>query len=442
MAIQNFPAALQPIIQQGFLEREFQQALRSRLGYRAVSDREEIAVGIGETLTKTRAGLKPTVTTPLSPATNTNLDNGLSATTWGVEQYTLTINHYAATTDLNMVTSRVGIASQFLQNAYTNGEQAARSLDELARNALFGPYFGGNTRVATTLGAGGPSIEVDDIRGFTTTFVNGVPVPVTGSATLSVTVGAGLYTLIGAAADAVNTSTAGVAGGASGTLTFSSNVSVFDGTAGNTVTSAGASVIVRPAGRANTALLTAGDTLTMSALLDAVAKLRMNAVPEIDGVYNCYLDPVSARQLFADADFRQLFQGATSANQVFRQGVVNDFLGLRFVPTTEAYLQPHPTLAGLLVRRPIICGQGALIEGDFAGMAAEDVAPKDSIVNIVDGVAMVTREPIDRLQQIIAQSWYWIGGFCAPTDVTTNPTTVPTATNAAFKRAVMVEHVG
>ncbi|MGH8326841.1 MAG: DUF4043 domain-containing protein, partial [Steroidobacteraceae bacterium] len=62
MGIQNFPPALQPIIQQGFLEREFEQALRSRLGYRAVADREEIAVGIGETLTKTRAGLKPSVT--------------------------------------------------------------------------------------------------------------------------------------------------------------------------------------------------------------------------------------------------------------------------------------------------------------------------------------------------------------------------------------------
>ena len=33
-------------------------------------------------------------------------------------------------------------------NAYTNGEQAARSLDELARNALFTAYFGGNTRGA------------------------------------------------------------------------------------------------------------------------------------------------------------------------------------------------------------------------------------------------------------------------------------------------------
>jgi hypothetical protein len=440
MPIQNFPAALQPIIQQGFLEREFQQALRSRLGYRACADREVVAVGIGETLTKTRAGLKPSVTVPLAPATNTNLDNGLTPSAWGLEQYTLSINHYAATTDLNMVTSRVGIASQFLQNAYVNGEQAARSLDEIARNALFNAYFGGNTRVRVTLGSAGVNVSVDDIRGFQYAFVNGVQTAVSPTNTLSVTVGSNVYTLVGAVADATNVST--TPNGTSGVLTFAASVLVADGTAANTVTASTASVVVRPSQRGNTSLLAAGDTLTMSNLLDAVSKLRLNAVPEIDGVYNCYLDPVSARQLFADPDFKQLFQGATSANQVFRQGMVNGFLGLRFVPTTESFVQSHPTLAGLMVRRPIICGQGALIEGDFAGMAADDVAPADSIVTIVDDVAMVTREPIDRLQQIIAQSWYWIGGFCTPSDTTTNPTTVPTATNAAFKRAVIVEHIG
>ena len=41
MGISNFPAILQPIIQQGFLEREFQQAMASRLGYRACADRQE-----------------------------------------------------------------------------------------------------------------------------------------------------------------------------------------------------------------------------------------------------------------------------------------------------------------------------------------------------------------------------------------------------------------
>ncbi len=404
MGIQNFPVSLQPIIQQGFLEREFQQALRSRLGYRACADRVDIAAGIGETLTKTRAGLKPSVTIPLAPSTNTNFDNGLTATTWGVEQYTITMDLYAATTDLNMVTDRVGIASQFLQNAYVNGEQAARSLDELGRNALFGAYLGGNTRVRSTLVSSGPTVSVDDVRGFQSVFVNGVQHAVSTTNPMTVTVGADVYTLVAAALDATNMSTA--PNGQSGTLTFSADVTVSDGTVGNTVAAASGSTIVRPSERSNTAQLIASDTLTMSCLLDAVAKLRLNAVPEIDGAYNCYLDPVSSRQLFADPDFKQLFQGATSANQVFKNGMTNDFLGLRFVPTTEAFVQSHPMLSGLMIRRPVVCGRGALIEGDFAGMAAQDVAPDDSIVSMVDGVAMVTREAIDRLQQIIAQSWY------------------------------------
>ena len=440
MGIQNFPLSLQPIIQQGFLEREFEHALTSRLGYRAIADRVDFAVGIGETLTKTRAGLKPSVTSPLIPATNTNLDNGLTPTSWGVEQYTITINHYASTSDLNMVTSRVGIQGQFLLNAYTNGEQAARSLDELARNALFAPYFGGNTRIRTTLASASPAVAVDDIRGFQTVFILGIQTAIANSPGLTATIGANAYNCIGANADTTNVST--TPGGISGTLTFATSVSVADATAGNAVQSATASVIVRPNQRTNTAALAATDTLSMANLLDAVAKLRMNAVPDIEGVFNCYLDPVSARQLFADQDFQRLFQGATSANQVFKRGMINDFLGLRFIPTTEAYVQPHPTLPGAVIRRPIICGKGALIEGDFAGMAADDVAPKDSIVAMVDGIAMVTREPIDRLQQIIAQSWYWIGGFCAPSDTTTNPTVIPTSTNAAYKRAVMIEHVG
>jgi hypothetical protein len=442
MGIQNFPPALQPIIQQGFLDREFQQALRSRLGYRACADREEFAVGIGETLTKTRAGLRPAVTTPLAPATNTNLDNGLTPGSWGVEQYTLTLNNYASTMDLNMVTSRVGIASQFLQNAYVNGEQAARSLDDLARNALFGAYFGGNTRVRTTLASAGPTVTVDDVRGFLTVFVNGVQQPVGAANPLGVTVGSNLYSLVAVAVDSTNVSIA--PGGVSGALTFSGNVTVLDATVGNSVLAATGSLILRPNGRTNTGQIVAGDTLSMANILDGIATLRLNAVPDIEGAYNCYLDPMSARQLFADQDFQRLFIGATSANEVFRpgQGVVNEFLGLRFVLTTESYVQPHPSIAGAVIRRPIVVGQGALIEGDFAGMAADDVAPRDAIVSLVDGVCMVTREPIDRLQQIIAQSWYWIGGFCALSDTTTNSLVVPTSTSASFKRAVMIEHLG
>ena len=460
MGIQNFPAALQPIIQQNMLEREFHQALRSRLAYRQIADREAFSGNAGETLTKTRAGLKPTIKIPLAASTNTNLDNGLTPNGWAIEQYSLTINQYGDTLDLNTVTSRVGIVSQFLQNAYVNGEQAARSMDELARNALFQSYGGGNTRVRVT-GTLQPVVQVDDVRGFVQAPVNGVMTAISAGNQLTVVVGANTYTLNTAVADGVQTAAQVVAGsiapigmtfsgasvnssttpgGFSGALTFSANVLVADQTIGATVTAPNAPSVIRPSGRGNTSLLTAADALTMGNLLDAVAQLRLNNIPEVNGAYNCYLDPKSARQLFADPDFKQLFQGTTSATPVFKAGLVNDFLGLRFMPTTEAYTQ---TLAGVgTVRRPIICGQGALIEGGFSDIAHTDVTPADSIISMVDGVAMVTREPLDRLQQIVAQSWYWIGGYCTPSDVTTNSTTLPTATNATFKRAVMIEHIG
>ena len=226
----------------------------------------------------------------------------------------------------------------------------------------------------------------------------------------------------------------------SGTLTFTSNVSVSDGTALNAVVAQNAPQILRPNGRATTAGLLGTDLLTMSIILDGVAYLRRNAVPAINGYYNVHLDPVSGRQLFADPDFKQLFQGQSAAKE-FALGRVIELLDCRFIPTTEAPVQAHPSLANTNVRRPIIVGEGALIEGDFDGMGFENV-PSDALVDVVDGVVQVTRPPLDRLQQIIAQSWYWIGDFCAPTDFTVNTSIVPTASASYCKRSVIIETVG
>ena len=444
MGIQNFPAALQPIIQQNFLEREFQDGIQSLLGFRQIARRENFPNQIGETVTKTRPGLKAPTTTPITPSNNTNLDNGLSASAWTVEQYTLSIAMYGDSIDLNTVTNRVGIVEQFLQNGKANGIQSIQSLDRLARNALFNAYMGGNSRVRTTLGAPGTALNVDDIRGYTQVMVNGVMTAVSGTNTMTVTVGANQYTLTGAAADVSNVSTA--PNGVSGVLTFSGNVTVNDGTAGNAVTAYNsgtgvAPLIYRPNGRASTAALTATDLLTMGSVLDSVAYLRSNGVPTIDGMYNLYLDPVSARQFFADPDFKLLFQGATAASKEFRMGRVVELVDVRVIPTTEAFVQAGIG-SGPRIRRPILCGADALVEGDFDGMGAQDISGNNAIINMVDDIVHVTREPLDRLQQIIAQSWYWIGGFTAPTDQTVNTNIVPTASASYLKRAVVLEHAG
>jgi hypothetical protein len=54
-------------------------------------------------------------------------------------------------------------------------------------------------------------------------------------------------------------------------------------------------------------------------------------------------------------------------------------------------------------------------------------------------VCLLVREPLDRFQEIIAQSWKWRGGFSVPTDTTADPTVIPTASNAYWKRAVVIE---
>lgn len=451
MPIQNMPASLQNAIQTGFLEREFHTGLQSSIGYRAVADREPVAINVGETVTKTRLGLKAPVTTPLTASANTNLDNGITPSSQTIEQYVLGIDQYADSIDLNVITSQVGITNQFLANSMTNGMQARQSLDRLARNALFAGYLSGQTRVRTTLGAPAATINVDDVRGFEQVLGTGASagkfVSVSGTFTASVVVGLNAYTLIGTARDGSNVST--TPGGFSGTLTFSGNVTVADGTALNGAAHANAPVIVRPNGKwtggsaygiaTATPTLASTDVLTLGVIEDAIANLRNNT--GYSGTVNLYLDNVSMRQLFADQDFKLMYQGQYGSPEA-RQGKVFELMGASFIPTTEALVQVHPSNSALRVRRPIVCMPGALVEGDFAGMAqkAADFAGMNSEAQMVDGVMMVTRGPIDRLQQIVAQSWFWIGGFVAPTDATANSNIIPTAGAQYLKRGVVIEH--
>ena len=56
-----------------------------------------------------------------------------------------------------------------------------------------------------------------------------------------------------------------------------------------------------------------------------------------------------------------------------------------------------------------------------------------------NGVVFVTREPLDRLQQVVSQSWNMMIGFACPTDALASTSIIPTATNSYFKRAIIIE---
>ncbi len=452
----SFPPALAAELQTGFLEREFEEGLDSILAYRREALIETVPARIGETITRTRTGRLPPITAAMNPATNSGLDNGLTPADANLEQYQLVMSEYAHATDINLMDDMAAIANNLVRGARNNGVQAAQSLERLARQAYFGAYLGGNTRVRTDLGASTTTTcHVDDIRGFATVLVNGVPTSVSGSNTLTVqetAIASGgvtqALTVTGSTADVTNASS--VPDGISGTLTFSTATAPVNG---DSLVAVNAPKVLRPFSKQTTAQLTGSDVMTLGLIEDAVALMRDNAVPPMPGGgYHCVLDNTSLRQLWADQDFKVLFAGRDQS-EVWRDGdLTTQMLGVRFIPTTETYVQNSGSggtgfaAINTRVRRPMLIGAESLIQGNFEGL--EMWLERQGVnalgdVSLINSVAHIIRPPLDRLQQFASLAWMWIGGFAVPTDATATTSIIPTATpNALYRRCCVIEHAG
>lgn len=463
----GIPAPLDNAIQQGFLAREFIDPLKNILAYRKIADREVFPGRIGDSITKTRMGLMVPNTTPLNPSTNTNLDNGMTPQQYTDEQYVLSILQYPQLApDINLVDDEITISSFAMRNSFNLGVAQATAVDRIARQALFNAYMGGNTTITATLGAPALTVNVDDTRGFQTVVVStgttgGVVTPVSALNPLSIFINNVPYSVVGFTNDVINISSAISTGGISGTIILSANVAVVDGTAGNPVVSAFAPLIVRPNARQTTSALLGSDLLNMNSILNAIAYLRNNAVPKVNGAYNMFLNSSSMNQLYADPEFQLLTRGVSTRDPDYENAWINStFLDVRFVMTTETYVQAPvfgaPVPVAQTIQRPIICGQGALVEGIFnQGLdAVKNMSGRDGmgvmqqfpgVIDVMgdnyvfDGFYQYLRPPLDRLGQILSQSSNYIGGFTVPTDTTTLSAIIPTASNAYYKRCVILE---
>ncbi|MFF0864167.1 hypothetical protein ACFYUV_20580 [Nonomuraea sp. NPDC003560] len=412
----NVPTAIRAMLQNGLLDRTFQDALRPEFIFPAIADSESWMGGVGDTKTFTRKGLLTPVTTPIT-------GSDPSAATYGIEQWSVTMDQYANSVDTNLLYSSMALQSKYLADVQTLGINAGQSLNQIARNKLYAAYAGGRTW-CTTAGSSDSSIIVQSVNGFTHVMVNGVPTPVSASNPLNVTIEGVANTVTG-----VNTST--------NTLTL--------GTAradvvGDYLVAANAPTTIRPTG--DTAYdLTASNTVTFAHFRAAVTRLRKMNVPTVNGYYVAHVDPDTEAQLFADSEFRDLYQGRGDS-EVYRELSIGRFGGIDWVRNNEC-----PTLLGgsagnVTVHRPIIMGAGALIAAPFAemgsllgGTGVEDV-PEITMANVATGVdvALIVRPPSDRLQQNVSTTWSWVGDYGVPSDSLVNNDA------ALYKRAVVIEH--
>lgn len=414
----TLPAAIQAIMQNGLLDRTFQEALLPEFMFPSLAQSRPWQGGVGDTGVFTRTGLLTPTTTPLGGADP-------STQTYAVEQYSVTMDQYGIAMDTNMLQSAMTLSAKFLEDIQKLGISAGQSLNRIARNKLYNAYAGGRTWCITA-GSSDTSIQVSNVAGFQTVVVNGVATPVSGANPLNVTIAGAANTVTG-----VNV----------GTRTLTLGTARVD-VVGDDVVSANAPYSVRSSStpRATAFNLAAGDFATMKSFRGAVARLRAMNVPTFGGYYAAHIDPYVEAQLFNDADFKQALQGRVDS-PIFRDLSIGRFGGIDWVRNNET-----PTLASstdglsVNVHRSIVMGAEALLSAPFANMgsllAETDVSdvPSVRMVDVAPGaqVAMIIRPPQDRLQQVIGSAWSWVGDYGVPTDVTSGDA-------ALYKRSVVVE---
>lgn len=411
------PPAIRAMMQNGILDRVFQDALKPEFIFPAIADSEPWIANMGDTKTFTRKGL-------LTPATTPITGSDASAATYGLEQWSVTMDQYGQAVDTNMLSSRMALASKYVADVGTLGINAGQSLNQIARGKLYKAYAGGRTW-CTTAGTSDTSIVVASTDGFETVMVNGVLTPVSGASPLNVTIAGVANTVTG-----VNTATK--------TLTL--------GTAradvvGDYVVSANAPFSVRPGTSKNSAYdLASSDVATFKLFRAAVARLRKMNVPTLGGYYVAHIDPDTEAQLFDDADFKQALQGRVDS-PIYTDLSIGRFGGIDWVRNNEV-----PTVLGgsggnITVHRPIVVGGGVLVAAPFENMGSllsdtnvGDV-PDISMISAAPGVdvALIVRPPQDRLQQVLSTTWSWVGDYGVPSDLQTGDA-------ALYKRGVIVEH--
>lgn len=485
--IAALPNGIGLLLQQQYLEHKFEDFAEPENMYGALADIEPVPTEIGTTITKTRPGLKAPIQLATGGATAADdggLDNGITPGDPGFEQYTLAPQTYEDGINLDLIGTHYTIHNRFKHYVKTNIIQSYQSRDILARDTMIAGYMTGNS-FATAAGSAALSltvpstVAVEDIRGLQDIVSGGKLQSVANSAGLKLAAtvfpggsatGAYNVLVVGAVADGTNvtktvlvgsgtpiggnTAAATRGNGISGVLTLLSaaagpgtyGTAALTGTgltlAANDVIIANDSPkqFVAGAAKFHWKQLTSADLLTQSQLLDGKAWLEDQGMePLEDGTFLCIGSARSFRGLYGDADFKQAFQGL-GQSPFFKRGRVDEFLGITFLPNTNAPRITAFSGSGY-VHIPMLVGKGALIDGWFEGMEGwAHNQFNDAYIAMQDGIAQVIAKPVDRMKRKLKMSWITIRDMTAPTDVTVNSNVILTSGGGRRKRAALLPH--
>jgi len=452
------PPLVAALHQEGLLERAFHDALAPNLLFRGEAQREEADAQIGTTIFMTRRGLLP-----VNATARRATDGDPQPQTLAYEQWLSTLDRYYDTIDTSITRARTQLAEELGSDLHALGVQAGMSINILARNKLYKPYAGGHTVLIAVTAAIDTSIRVASLNGFRFVVIRGTnvaPAPVSSAFPLPITIGPTAIArfVIGAVPDDQNDPDG------PGTLLLNAAVGAIVAVRG-AVLAGNRPRIIRAGGGTTIDAIGSGDIVTLQDFINAVTVLRNNKVPaHEDGTYHCHFSHDANGQLFADEVFQRLHTALPDGER-YQTAFVARMLGVTFFANTEC---PDDSNSGDLVAtgtnarystmigaetvnetgnrigRAIVTGRGAIYERWFdakkhlvseAGMTGKqgDFAVVNNGIQIdTDGMRLLIRSPIDRLQDVISSTWDYIGDFPTPSDVAAGGP-------EHYKRAVEVE---
>ncbi len=414
------------LVQENILERAFHDALFPRLLFRGEATPQLWPANVGDTMVFTGVGLIKPKMAPLVPGQDP------TPSSYQSEQWTATLQQYADSIDTHMPTSIVAIANLFLRNAHQLGLSAGQALNRLTRDRLFNAGMSGVT-VTTASTTAVTTIPVARLNGLTKARRPDLPAgsavrfdTVSSTNPLSVTIGTQTVNIIGFTPTVVGDEVG------PGSLTVDAAVT-----------------------QASRAKVISADA----------SFLQQNAPEQPDGRYHCHLSPTAETEIFADNEFQRLLT-ALPDYYMYRNLTVGELLGVVFfrnsespIPqtvaggTTASYDPTDPlalelfvggTTAGISVQHTLFVGQGAIYEyhqdlstliteAGVTGRVGEPRITNNGIEVFTERIQLIIRSPLNRLQDLVATSWRFIGDWPARTDVTTGDA-------ARYKRTVVIEH--
>lgn len=446
------------LIQVGTIERNVREALVAETLFRTDIPNEVFEGKIGEMKNIARTGLLPVSITPLQPGVDPTPKN------YAKETFRTQLNKWGDTVDAYMPHDYIGVVKESMTKSKALGVNAAQTVDRIVRAALYRAFLAGNTISTVASAIGQFRVHVASINGFTEINdpTTGIPVPVSAAVPLTVTFGGAepaKQCVLATADDPVN------APFGPGWLLFSAALTA-GVAAREAVLAANRSNVIIAGGGNTVDAIAAADTLTMADIINAVASLRSApATPRFpDGMYHCHLPVMGEAQLLMDPMVRGIIHtdripdmyrraaiGELGGALLLRNEMCPDSLNAGALVSTGAGASfGAPEIggevinnAGVRIGYTMIYGQGHAYEtyvppgatpaeNQISEARQMPAASSGGVSLNTERIEFIVRPPFDRMNEVTAFSWKFIGDFPIPSDIVSGA--------RRYRRAVVIAH--